>query len=30
MDYAEGEADETYGTPFEDEGLALTFRLRKR
>ncbi|MYV62483.1 isoleucine--tRNA ligase, partial [Streptomyces sp. SID4931] len=30
VDYAEGEADETYGTPFEDEGLALTFRLRKR
>ncbi|MGW2089066.1 isoleucine--tRNA ligase [Streptomyces sp. NPDC001880] len=29
LDYAEGEADETYGTPFEDEGLALTFRLRK-
>ncbi len=29
-DYAQGEADETYGTPFEDEGLSLTFRLRKR
>ncbi|WP_432148133.1 isoleucine--tRNA ligase [Streptomyces sp. bgisy029] len=30
VDYAEGEADDTYGAPFEDEGLALTFRLRKR
>lgn len=29
LDYAEGEADPTYGEPFEDEGLALTFRLRK-
>ncbi|MFI6702108.1 isoleucine--tRNA ligase [Streptomyces sp. NPDC050509] len=28
-DFAPGEADGTYGTPFEDEGLALTFRLRK-
>lgn len=29
-DYAQGVADDTYGTPFEDEGLSLTFRLRKR
>lgn len=29
LDYAEGEADDAYGTPFEDEGLSLTFRLRK-
>ncbi|MGW1554556.1 class I tRNA ligase family protein, partial [Streptomyces sp. NPDC002346] len=29
LDYAQGEADGAYGTPFEDEGLALTFRLRK-
>ena len=29
LDYAQGEADDTYGAPFEDEGLALTFRLRK-
>ncbi|MEV6649751.1 isoleucine--tRNA ligase [Streptomyces sp. NPDC051219] len=29
VDYAQGEADDTYGTPFTDEGLALTFRLRK-
>ncbi|MGQ4413625.1 DUF5915 domain-containing protein, partial [[Kitasatospora] papulosa] len=29
LDYARGEADDTYGTPFEDEGLSLTFRLRK-
>jgi isoleucyl-tRNA synthetase len=29
LDYAEGEADEAYGAPFEDEGLSLTFRLRK-
>ncbi|MFJ6013436.1 isoleucine--tRNA ligase [Streptomyces sp. NPDC092952] len=29
LDYAQGEADGTYGEPFEDEGLALTFRLRK-
>ncbi|MGW1314038.1 isoleucine--tRNA ligase [Streptomyces sp. NPDC002426] len=29
LDYAQGEADDTYGTPFEDEGLSLTFRLRK-
>ncbi|HEY9372751.1 isoleucine--tRNA ligase [Streptomyces sp.] len=28
-DYAETEADETYGEPFTDEGLSLTFRLRK-
>jgi isoleucyl-tRNA synthetase len=28
-DFAPGEADDTYGEPFEDEGLALTFRLRK-
>ncbi|TRV71535.1 hypothetical protein FKN01_31675, partial [Streptomyces sp. 130] len=28
-DYAQGEADDTYGTPFEDETLNLTFRLRK-
>lgn len=30
LDYAEGEADESYGETFEDEGLELTFRLRKR
>lgn len=30
LDYAEGEADATYGAPFEDEGLSLTFRLRKQ
>lgn len=29
LDYAQGEADAAYGAPFEDEGLALTFRLRK-
>lgn len=29
LDYAEGEADAAYGEPFEDEGLSLTFRLRK-
>lgn len=29
VDYAEGEAQAPYGTPFEDEGLALTFRLHK-
>lgn len=29
LDYAQGDADGAYGTPFEDEGLALTFRLRK-
>ncbi|MEV7709730.1 isoleucine--tRNA ligase [Streptomyces sp. NPDC088270] len=29
LDYAQGEADTTYGEPFEDEGLSLTFRLRK-
>ncbi|MFE7777452.1 isoleucine--tRNA ligase [Streptomyces sp. NPDC057445] len=28
-DYARGEADATYGAPFTDEGLSLTFRLRK-
>ncbi|MFD5752628.1 isoleucine--tRNA ligase [Streptomyces sp. NPDC127033] len=28
-DFAPGDADATYGTPFEDEGLSLTFRLRK-
>ncbi len=30
MEYAEGVADDTYGAPFEDEGLSLTFRLRKQ
>lgn len=30
LDYAEGEADESYGEVFEDEGLALSFRLRKQ
>lgn len=29
LDYTQGEADPTYGEPFEDEGLALAFRLRK-
>ncbi|MEV7235118.1 isoleucine--tRNA ligase [Streptomyces sp. NPDC051020] len=29
LDYAQGEADGAYGTPFKDEALALTFRLRK-
>ncbi|MFD4858599.1 isoleucine--tRNA ligase [Streptomyces atratus] len=29
LDYAQGEANTAYGTPFEDEGLSLTFRLRK-
>lgn len=29
LDYARGEADGSYGTPFEDEGLGLRFRLRK-
>ncbi|MEU6013419.1 isoleucine--tRNA ligase [Streptomyces sp. NPDC047515] len=29
LDYAQGEADPEYGAPFEDEGLSLTFRLRK-
>lgn len=29
LDYAQGEADAAYGEPFEDEGLSLTFRLRK-
>ncbi|MGW4605169.1 isoleucine--tRNA ligase [Streptomyces sp. NPDC004532] len=28
-DFAQGEADDTYGAMFADEGLALTFRLRK-
>ena len=29
-DFAQGEADDSgYGAPFTDEGLALTFRLRK-
>ncbi|CAM5742998.1 Isoleucine--tRNA ligase OS=Streptomyces alboniger OX=132473 GN=ileS PE=3 SV=1 [Streptomyces alboniger] len=28
-DFAQGEADDSYGTPFTDEGLTLTFRLRK-
>lgn len=28
-DYASGEADASYGDPFEDEPLGLTFRLRK-
>jgi len=28
-DFAQGEADENYGEPFSDEGLALVFRLRK-
>ncbi|MCX4701524.1 isoleucine--tRNA ligase [Streptomyces sp. NBC_01373] len=28
-DFAQGEADDTYGSPFTDEGLSLTFRLRK-
>ncbi|GAA3067562.1 hypothetical protein GCM10020000_59900 [Streptomyces olivoverticillatus] len=28
-DFATGEGDDTFGEPFEDEGLALTFRLRK-
>ncbi|MEU3355862.1 isoleucine--tRNA ligase [Streptomyces sp. NPDC037389] len=28
-DFASGEADGSYGEPFTDEGLALTFRLRK-
>ncbi|MCQ4205791.1 isoleucine--tRNA ligase [Streptomyces longispororuber] len=28
-DFAQGEADDTYGTAFTDEGLSLTFRLRK-
>ncbi|GAB1330193.1 isoleucine--tRNA ligase [Streptomyces sennicomposti] len=28
-DFAQGEADETYGEAFTDEGLSLTFRLRK-
>nr|WTA00333.1 isoleucine--tRNA ligase [Streptomyces sp. NBC_00857] len=28
-DFTAGEADEAYGAPFTDEGLSLTFRLRK-
>lgn len=28
-DFAQGEADDSYGTPFTDEGLSLMFRLRK-
>ncbi|MGW0596626.1 isoleucine--tRNA ligase [Streptomyces sp. NPDC002776] len=28
-DFAQGEADAGYGSPFTDEGLSLTFRLRK-
>lgn len=28
-DHAQGEADASYGNPFTDESLALTFRLRK-
>jgi isoleucyl-tRNA synthetase len=28
-DFAQGEADDRYGSPFTDEGLSLTFRLRK-
>lgn len=28
-DYATGPADDTFGTPFKDEGLSLTFQLRK-
>ncbi|MGW4785706.1 isoleucine--tRNA ligase [Streptomyces sp. NPDC004230] len=28
-DFAQGEADDSYGAPFTDEGLALTFRLHK-
>ncbi len=28
-DFAQGEADDTYGPAFEDESLSLTFRLRK-
>ncbi len=29
LDYAQGEADAAYGEPFEDEGLSLSFRLRR-
>lgn len=29
-DFAQGEADDTYGSAFADEGLTLTFRLRKQ
>lgn len=29
LDFAQGEADDTYGVPFTDEGLSLVFRLRK-
>ncbi|GAA2444155.1 isoleucine--tRNA ligase [Streptomyces macrosporus] len=28
-DYAEGEGDDSFGEPFTDEGLSLTFRLRR-
>ncbi|MCC2277020.1 DUF5915 domain-containing protein, partial [Streptomyces sp. ET3-23] len=28
-DFASGEADDSYGAPFSDESLGLTFRLRK-
>ncbi len=28
-DFASGDADDTYGEPFSDEGLGLTFRLRR-
>lgn len=28
-DFAQGEADDSYGTPFTDEGLSLVFRLHK-
>src|SRR5206468_4984597 len=28
-DFTQGEADDSYGEPFTDEGLSLTFRLRK-
>lgn len=29
-DFAQGEADDSYGAPFTDEGLSLVFRLRKQ
>ncbi|MBW8802211.1 MAG: hypothetical protein JF597_54490, partial [Streptomyces sp.] len=28
-DFGQGETDDTFGDPFTDEGLSLTFRLRK-
>lgn len=28
-DFAQGEADDSYGDAFSDEGLSLVFRLRK-